>query len=126
MISLKMVQRSNPLDANAVKKFYVTPQNGGEVTLEKLSEIISDRCTLTDVDVLAALTALTKEMTTQLMDGKIVRFGSFGSFQLGINSQGVDTADEISRSQVKKVHVKFRPGKPIQERLATVKYTLSV
>jgi predicted histone-like DNA-binding protein len=125
MILLKKIQRPNPLDATAAKKFYVTPQNGGEVTLETLSEIISDRCTLTDVDVLATLTALTKEMTTQLMVGKIVRLVNFGSFQLGISSQGVDAADEISRSQVKGVRVKFRPGKPIQERLTLVKFTVS-
>jgi nucleoid DNA-binding protein len=51
-----------------------------------MSEEISDRCTLTETDVLAALNALQREMIKNLLEGKIVRFGTFGSFQLGLSS----------------------------------------
>jgi len=125
MIQLKTVQRSNPLDKTAPHKFYVSTQSSGEVTLEEMSELISEKCTLTETDVLAALNALTKEMTTHLMDGKIVRFGTFGSFQLGLSSHGVATEAESSRLQVKATRVKFRPGRRIEDSLLRLKYTLA-
>lgn len=124
MIKLRTVQRINPQDSAAPKKYYVSTQSAGEITLEEMSELISEKCTLTETDVLAALNALTKEMTTHLMDGKIVRFGTFGSFQLGLNSSGVATEEETSRLQVKGVRVKFRPGRRIEDNLLRLKYSL--
>ena len=115
----------NPLDKTAAQKYYVSTQSSGEITLEKMSELISEKCTLTETDVLAALNALSKEMTTHLMEGKIVRFGTFGSFQLGISSSGVDTEAEASRLQVTSTRVKFRPGRRIEDSLLQLKYTLT-
>lgn len=125
MISLKKIQRVNPQDKEAPKKYYVTTANAGEIDLEKMSENISERCTLTETDVLAVLSALTVEMTKQLMEGKIVRFGTFGSFQLGISSTGVETEDDASRNQVKGLRVKFRPGRRIMDALTQMKFTLT-
>ena len=79
---------------------------------------------ITDTDVLAVLSALTKEMKTHLMDGKIVRFGSFGSFQLSLNSSGVDKPEETSKHQVKAAKVRFRPGQKIQESLKVLKFKM--
>ena len=90
-----------------------------------MSANISEKCTLTEPDVLAVLSALTSEMTVQLMEGKIVRFGSFGSFQLGISSKGVATETEASRNQVKGIRVKFRPGRRISNALAQLRFTLT-
>jgi len=123
MIVLKKVQRPNPKDVSAARKFYVSAQNSGEITLEEMSEEISDRCTLTESDVLAALSALQHEMIKNLLVGKIVRFGTFGSFQLSLNSKGVETADDASQSQVRGVRVRFRPGMRIQNSLRSLKYT---
>lgn len=122
---MKKIQRVNPQDKAAPKKYYVSTTGTGEVDLETMSVNISEKCTLTEPDVLAVLSALTTEMTTQLMEGKIVRFGSFGSFQLGISSTGVDTANETSRHQVKGIRVKFRPGRRIVNALAALKFTLT-
>jgi predicted histone-like DNA-binding protein len=123
-LNLKLLQRSNPRDLTAKKQFYVTPETIGDVTLENLSDLISEKCTLTETDVLAVLSALSKEMITHLMQGKIVRFGSFGSFQVGISSHGVATEGETSRTQVKNSRVIFRPGKRIKKGLGNIDYTL--
>lgn len=125
MITLKKIQRANPLDKEAPRKFYVSTSGSGEIDLETMSANISEKCTLTEPDVLAVLSALTSEMTAQLMEGKIVRFGSFGSFQLGISSKGVATETEASRNQVKGIHVKFRPGRRISNALAQLRFTLT-
>jgi len=125
MIKLKTIQRPNPKDSTAARKFYVSTQSAGDVTLEEMSEEISDRCTLTETDVLAALNALQREMIKNLLAGKIVRFGTFGSFQLALSSDGVDKAEEASQSQVRAARVRFRPGMRIQDNLKLLKYTLA-
>lgn len=125
MIKLKTVQRPNPKDATAARKFYVSTQSAGEVTLEQMSEDISDRCTLTETDVLAALSALQREMIKNLLAGKIVRFGTFGSFQLSLSSNGVETAEDASQNQVRGARVRFRPGARIQDNLRMLKYSLT-
>jgi len=125
MIGLKAVQRPNPRDLSAPRKFYVSTQSAGEVTLEDMSELISEKCTLTETDVLAVLTALTKEMSTNIMQGKIVRFGNFGSFQLSLNSTGVEKAEDVSRMQVRSTSVRFRPGQRIQTSLRNLKYSFA-
>lgn len=125
MIQLKKIQRINPQDRTATRKYYVSTSSNGEVDLEEMSVNISEKCTLTEPDVLAVLSALSTEMSKQLMDGKIVRFGSFGSFQLGINSTGVDNEDDASRNQVKSVRVKFRPGSKVSTALEQLKFSLT-
>lgn len=125
MIKLKMVQRPNPRDVNAARKFYVSTKSAGEITLEEMSEEISDRCTLTETDVLAALNALQREMVRNLLNGKIVRFGTFGSFQLGLSSDGVDNIEDGSQNLVKGARVRFRPGMRIQDNLKMLKFSLT-
>ena len=68
MIVLNKIQRPNPLDKDAPKKFYVSASSTGSVDLEEMSVNISERCTITEPDVLAVVSALTSEMTKQLMD----------------------------------------------------------
>jgi predicted histone-like DNA-binding protein len=125
MIKLKKIQRPNPQSPSDPHKFYVTTENNGDITLEEMSILISEKCTLTETDVVAALNALMLEMTTHLMDGKIVRFGTFGSFQLALSSSGVASEGEASRLQVKGTRVRFRPGRRIEDSLRNLKFTLS-
>lgn len=125
MIQLNAVQRANPKDMTAARKYYVSTKSAGEVTLETLSEAISEKCTLTETDVLAVISALAVEMRANLMNGKIVRFGSFGSFQLVLNSTGVEKIEETSKNQVKNVKVRFRPGQKIQDGLKLLKFNVA-
>ncbi|MFZ4456665.1 MAG: HU family DNA-binding protein [Bacteroidales bacterium] len=126
MIKLKKIQRPNPQQPTEPHKFYVTTESRGDIALEEMSYLISEKCTLTETDVLAALNALMIEMTTHLMNGKIVRFGTFGTFQLALNSSGVATADECSRHQVTRARVKFRPGRRIEKSLNNLEYSFVV
>ncbi len=125
MIKLKKIQRPNPQKPTDPHKFYVTSENAGEITLDEMSQLISEKCTLTETDVLAALNALMLEMTKHLMDGKIVRFGTFGSFQLALSSSGVESETDASRLLIKGARVRFRPGRRIADSLRNLKYTLT-
>lgn len=125
MIKLKKIQRPNPQKPTDPHKFYVTSEKAGEISLEEMSQLISEKCTLTETDVLAALSALMLEMTKHLMDGKIVRFGTFGSFQLALSSNGVESETDASRLLIKGARVRFRPGRRIADSLRNLKFTLT-
>ncbi|GHU63366.1 hypothetical protein FACS1894123_05990 [Bacteroidia bacterium] len=56
---------------------------------------------------MAVLEALTQVLTDQLSDGKIVRLGDFGSFQIGLNSMGAETKEKYTASLIKTKKVLF-------------------
>ncbi len=116
-------QKTNPRDASAPRKFYATAKARGNVTLRKLSkEIAQGSTTVSDTDVLAVLNDLTKILRRHLSEGRIVRFGDFGTFQVSLSSEGADTEKKFHSSLIRKAKINFRPGIDLKEMLATLKY----
>ncbi|MDR2408425.1 MAG: HU family DNA-binding protein [Bacteroidales bacterium] len=122
-VTYVLTQKGNPGDPDAPKKFYAQAKANKELTFRKLSkEIAEGSSTVSDSDVLAVLNDLTKILKRHLADGEIVRFGDFGSFQVSISSEGVETAEKFNASLIKSGKVTFRPGVDLKEMLATLKY----
>ncbi len=119
-----VVERSNPRDREAPKKFYAQAKSSGELTFKKLAtEIAEGSTTVSDTDVLAVLNDLTKLLNRHLSEGKIVRFGDFGSFRLSLSSEGAETKEKFHPALIKKAKINFRPGASTQNMLKTLKYT---
>jgi nucleoid DNA-binding protein len=57
-----------------------------------------------------------------LENGEIVRFGDFGSFQIGIKSNGSETEAKFHPSLIKSPKVVFRPGIDLQEMKRNLKF----
>lgn len=122
-VNYVLVERGNPGNMKAPKKFYAQAKSRSEFTLRKLSkEIAEGSTTVSDTDVLAVLNDLTKVLRRHLENGEIVRFGDFGSFQIGINSEGAETEAKFNVSLIKKAKVVFRPGLDLKEMLPNLKY----
>lgn len=117
-----IVERVNPSDMAAPRKFYAMAKAAGEVSLKQLSKDISARSTVNSSDTLAVLDSLIQQLTKELEEGRIVRLGDFGSFQLSLSSEGADTAEKFNSSMVKKSKILFRPGIDLRNMLATVSY----
>ena len=67
----------------------------------QLAEIIQRNCTVKKSDVMAVL---------QMQDSKRVKLDGFGSFKIGIESKGAQTAGKYSVAEhVKGLHVVFMP-----------------
>lgn len=105
---------SEPGNPNAPKKYYAKMQASGVVTMDEMAEDISYATTLTDGDVLNAVRALIKQIKKHLAAGKIVRVENFGTFQLQLHSEGTDTEEEFSASNITEASIQFRPGQPIK------------
>ena len=122
-VQYSLSEKGNPANPDAPKKFYARAKSTGEITFRRLSkEIAGGSTTVSDTDVLAVLNDLTKILSKHLADGKIVRFGDFGSFSISISSEGAETEQKFSSSLIKNPKINFRPGIDLKEMLAVLKY----
>ena len=76
----------------------------------QLAEIIQRNCTVKKSDVMAVLEELVEVMKDQMQDSKRVKLDGFGSFKIGIESKGAETAAKYSVAEhVTGLHVVFMP-----------------
>jgi predicted histone-like DNA-binding protein len=117
-----LIQRKNPQKPTEPKKFYAQPIADGEITSKEIGKEIEEMTSLTEPDVVSALSAFRKIMQRKLSEGRIVRFGEFGSFQVSFSSEGAETADKFEVSAIRNPKIIFRPGADLRELLKTIKY----
>lgn len=121
-VKYQILPRKNPQDANAPEKFYAAAVGDGAIDLDRLAEKIAYQCTLTEVDCHAVLLSLVHNVSEELNDGRIVRLGKLGTFQIGISSEGMVTHDEVSASSITKSRILFRPGKKLRKVLSNLSF----
>jgi len=121
-VKYNLTERGIPTNPGAPKKFYANAKADGAVTLKQLGKEIAQRSTVNHADTLAVLESLTQLLTEKLNDGKIVRFGDFGSFQVSIGSNGAETAAKFHPSLIKTKKIIFRPGVDLKEMLNNLKF----
>jgi predicted histone-like DNA-binding protein len=112
-IKYNLVQRGNPQKPDEPKKWYAQSKSDGDVSLKDLGKEITQRCTVNYADTLAVLEALNQVLTVNLEGNKIVCFGDFGSFQIGIGSEGAETPEKFTPSMIRSKKVMFRQGEVV-------------
>jgi predicted histone-like DNA-binding protein len=121
-VKYNLVERGNPQKPDDPKKFYAQAIGDGEVSQRDLSKEIEEMTALSEPDVVAALSAFRKILQRKLAEGRIVRLGEFGSFQVALSSEGAVTADKFNPSTISDVKIVFRPGTELKELLKTLKF----
>lgn len=121
-IKFKTQSRKNPQDMTAPEKFYAAAISNGETDMESLAEMIAYQSTLTDTDCYAVLRSLEHNIINELKQGRIVKLGSLGNFQVSISSGGKVTPEEVSATDVTKSRILFRPGKKLRKLLGNLSY----
>ena len=121
-IKFKTQPRKNPQDMVAPEKFYAAAISNGETDMESLAEMIAYQSTLTDTDCYAVLRSLEHNIVNELRQGRIVKLGSLGNFQVSISSEGKITPEDVSAADITKSRILFRPGKKLRNLLGTLSY----
>ena len=121
-VKFNVVERGNPQKPTDPKKFYASTQADGEITLKALSKRGASMSTVNAADMLAANEIMIQVMCEELAQGKIVRLGDFGSFQLIVSSNGEAKATDVNAKTVKSVKVQFRAGKDLKAMLNNVTF----
>jgi nucleoid DNA-binding protein len=73
--------------------------------------------------MLNALEAILKIIPRELAEGNIVELGDFGSFWLRLETEGADTADGVTASNVSGAMARFTPGKLFKQTLDTIQFS---
>lgn len=121
-IKFKPQPRKNPQDMVAPEKFYAAAIGNGETDMEALAEMIAYQSTLTDTDCYAVLRSLEHNIINELKQGRIVKLGSLGNFQVSISSEGKVTPEEVTATDITKSRIIFRPGKKLRNLLGNLSY----
>ena len=90
-IFLKPVQRTNPLKPNEAKKWYPVQYTTKMVDENEVAMLIADE-------------------TTLLLDGKSVKLGDWGTFNVTLNTEGAERKEDLTAHNVKRVNVNFQPA----------------
>ena len=124
-IKYNVVERANPRDLEAPKKFYPSIQSSGRMSLRQLSQRISQMCTVSSPDTMAVLESLLTIIPQELADGNIVELGDFGNFWLRSSAEGAEEMEKVSASQVTTLLPRFIPGKEFRKALGSVEFVKS-
>lgn len=122
MLKYKLVQKGNPRDLSAPKKYYANHASSGRKTLKHLSRDIEDRSSLSRGDISNVLDNLVDQVPKYLLDGQTVSLGELGSLRLTLSSEGAEKAKDFNVNMIKNVKIVFTPGKMLKEEVAKAKF----
>lgn len=113
---------TNPAQSDAPMLYYPRAIQTDEIDLETLSEQISQSTTLTEADCQAVIYALVHTISKELQQGKIVRLGHLGSFQISIKGTPSPTPEEVNSKNINSASIIYRPGKRFKDMLKKLEY----
>ena len=125
-VKYNVVERGNPSNREAPKKFYPSIASTGRKTLRQLAGRISEISTVSSTDTMAVLEALLTVIPQELTAGNIVELGDFGNFWLKASSEGADTAEAVRATQISSLLPRFNAGREFKKVLATIEYEKGV
>ena len=121
-VKYNVVERGNPANREAPKKFYPSIASTGRKTLRQLAGRITEISTVSSTDTMAVIEAILTVIPQELAAGNIVELGDFGNFWLKATSEGSDTAEAVRAGNILNLLPRFTPGKEFKKVLATVEY----
>lgn len=113
-VRFKMVAKQNNLVSPPVVKYYPCAVSKGEVTLEDLAKIISERCTLSKVDCFGVMMAMSEVIGETLANGNIVKIDSLGTFALTLMGTAADTPEPLGKTNIKGAKIVYKPSKDLK------------
>lgn len=121
-IKFKSIERKNIQDPTLRPKHYALAVTAGRTDLDGLAALISDGSTVRQGDVYAVLIGMVNAISLELAAGRTVNMGKLGSFSIGISSEGVEEAKEVTSSVIKGAKIRYRPLAELKDVLKTLHY----
>lgn len=109
-IILKKVQRVNPADKEAPKKWYAVQHTLGMLDESEVAAQVAEETTLNPAEALMAIRQLRKVVQRTLLNGQSVKLGNWGTFSVTLSTTGSDTKEKLTAGNVKQVRINFKPG----------------
>ena len=93
--------------------------------METVSGLIAERTTLSKAEVEFVLRELEDVMVEALELGAGVELGALGKVEPSLSSAAVDTKDDISLENIRKVNLIYKPSKRIKRTLKGLKFEIN-
>ncbi|MDR1368547.1 MAG: HU family DNA-binding protein [Dysgonamonadaceae bacterium] len=119
------VERVNPLDRTASKKWYPSLKRVSQVSEKEVAKEIADETTLNRKEAEMALDQLEKVLLRNLLSSNSVQLGDWGSFYLTCKGEGRDTKEGVTVADIKTLNIRFMPGKALKEALKSAAFVFS-
>ncbi len=120
-IKYNVVPKKNPQNLAAPPRYYPVVKSSGRSDQRVIAQMGAQMSTLTTADLAAAVEVFLTVIPQELMAGRIVELGPFGSFHVTITATGADNPEGVTARNIKGLNVRFVPGKEFLQALqATV------
>ncbi|MCB9421831.1 MAG: HU family DNA-binding protein [Ardenticatenaceae bacterium] len=121
-VKYNVVERGNPSDPNAPKKYYPSAIADGSVDLRYIANRAADISTVSMPDTVAVIEALLHIIPDELGNGRVVQLGDFGSFWIKFKTEASETAQSVTSRSVTGVVPRFIPGKEFKRNLRNLTF----
>lgn len=121
-VKYNVVERGNPGDPSAPRKYYPSAVARGRVDLRHVAERAAAVSTLSVADVVAVIETLLFIITDELGRGNVVDLGDFGSFWLKFKTEASLTPEDVNEKNITAVLARFIPGKEFKARLRHISF----
>jgi predicted histone-like DNA-binding protein len=121
-ILFNKVERANPFDKMAPKKWYPTLKTITRLQEKDVAKQISDETTLNPKEAEMSLDQLKKVLISNLLSSNSVQIGDWGTFYLTCNGVGSDTKEGVTAGSIKNLNIRFQPGKALKNALADASF----
>ena len=121
-VSITPIGKISPINPELPMLYYPKVTKTGEIDLDELSAKAAYNTTVTQTDCYAVIISLVDAICQSLEEGKIVRVGHLGSFQISVKGTASTIPIEVSPKNVKSASVIFRPGKKFKTMLGKLKF----
>lgn len=119
------LQEDLDLAATEKQKAFAIAQVSEVMTIDKLSRHIAAHGSVYNRgDITAVLNLAVDCIREQLLEGKKIRLGDMGDFNVMLDSMGADNAKDFSANCIKDVTVKWTPGEPFQSLRSDAEFNL--
>ena len=116
-IRYRITKRSNSIQ-DKKEQFIMQAVHTGKIDLDRISNAISNECSLHEVDVKAVLMALGIKLEYYLEKGNIVDLGDVGKFKMGFQCIAEEDAAKLSpKKNIKKYHINYQPSVKLKRKL---------
>jgi len=106
-ILFNRVQRRNPTDPSAPKKWYAVLKRVVQVREKEVAKQISDETTLNPKEAEMAMSQLKKVVLSSLLSSNSVQLGDWASIRVTCKSKPSDTKDGVTANSITKLNVRI-------------------
>ena len=116
MYKYKLMQKINPQDKSAKKKWYAVAIGNDSQDVKTMTRAATENTTTAPIEMEASLDLLGKYAMQQLLQGHIVKVGDLGTLRISFKSEGVEDITQFNAgSMIKEPRIIFTPSKTLRE-----------